>query len=44
VAEAAVLLVQPVATAMAAMVSVAVTEIALEYLIEDVVGVAPLVV
>ena len=43
-AEATVLLVYPVATAIASMVSVAATEMAAVYLVDAVVGVAPLVV
>jgi hypothetical protein len=39
-----VLVVKPVATAMALMVSVAATAIATVYLVEDVVGVVPFVV
>jgi hypothetical protein len=43
-ADATTLFEYPDATAMASMVSEDVTEIALEYFVEDVVGVVPLVV
>jgi hypothetical protein len=43
-AEAVALLLEPVTTAIALIVSVALTRIALEYLVDEVVGVVPLVV
>jgi hypothetical protein len=44
VPEATTLLLYPEATAMASIVSVALTVIALEYFVDEVVGVVPLVV